>query len=184
MHKDYTSSQLSHNSKTQLSLAHRTLTFRAGPGADQPLEFFEIFSLSHFVRKTIPHPGRLKTKRVFAIPCCSYCWYFCHILIPEIIIGRFIFDNGYVRGSPNGKICKSTNGTVGTIFTNPERFSAASGTIGTSGTIGRSHGRIFIILINTPHLFLSFFNLLHVYCGIYNSYICMYDKSIAYLRNS
>ena len=25
---------------------------------------------------------------------------------------------GYVRGSPNGKICKSTNGTVGTIFTN------------------------------------------------------------------
>ena len=26
--------------------------------------------------------------------------------------------NGYVRGSPNGKICKSTNGTVGTIFTN------------------------------------------------------------------
>ena len=28
------------------------------------------------------------------------------------------FYNGYVRGSPNGKICKSTNGTVGTIFTN------------------------------------------------------------------
>ena len=28
------------------------------------------------------------------------------------------FHNGYVRGSPNGKICKSTNGTVGTIFTN------------------------------------------------------------------
>ena len=27
-------------------------------------------------------------------------------------------SNGYVRGSPNGKICKSTNGTVGTIFTN------------------------------------------------------------------
>ena len=26
--------------------------------------------------------------------------------------------NGYVRGSPNGKICKSTNGTVGTIFNN------------------------------------------------------------------
>ena len=26
--------------------------------------------------------------------------------------------SGYVRGSPNGKICKSTNGTVGTIFTN------------------------------------------------------------------
>ena len=25
---------------------------------------------------------------------------------------------GYVWGSPNGKICKSTNGTVGTIFTN------------------------------------------------------------------
>ena len=25
---------------------------------------------------------------------------------------------GYVRGSPNGKICKSTNGTVGTSFTN------------------------------------------------------------------
>ena len=25
---------------------------------------------------------------------------------------------GYVRGSSNGKICKSTNGTVGTIFTN------------------------------------------------------------------
>ena len=25
---------------------------------------------------------------------------------------------GYVRGSPNGKISKSTNGTVGTIFTN------------------------------------------------------------------
>ena len=47
---------------------------------------------------------------------------------------------------------------VGTIFTNgnqknPERFSAANGTIGTDGTIGRSHGGIFIILINTPHLF-------------------------------
>ena len=30
---------------------------------------------------------------------------------------------------------------------NPERFSA-------NGTIGRSHGGIFMILINTPHLFL------------------------------
>ena len=29
-----------------------------------------------------------------------------------------IADSGYVRGSPNGKICESTNGTVGTIFTN------------------------------------------------------------------
>ena len=28
---------------------------------------------------------------------------------------------GYVRGSPNGRICKSTNGTVGTIFTNGNR---------------------------------------------------------------
>ena len=27
-------------------------------------------------------------------------------------------NSGYVRGSPNGKICKSTNGTIGTIFTN------------------------------------------------------------------
>ena len=34
------------------------------------------------------------------------------------IIEHFHFDIGYVRGSPNGKICKSTNGTVGTIFTN------------------------------------------------------------------
>ena len=35
---------------------------------------------------------------------------------------RLVYDLGqsigYVRGSPNGKICKSTNGTVGTIFTN------------------------------------------------------------------
>ena len=31
---------------------------------------------------------------------------------------RLWSDIGYVRGSPNGKICKSTNGTVGTIFTN------------------------------------------------------------------
>ena len=35
-------------------------------------------------------------------------------------------------------------------------ISAANGTIGTNGTIGRSHGGIFIILINAPHLFLSF----------------------------
>ena len=28
------------------------------------------------------------------------------------------YYSGYVRGSPNGKVCKSTNGTVGTIFTN------------------------------------------------------------------
>ena len=29
-----------------------------------------------------------------------------------------LFDGmGYVRDSPNGKICKSTNGTVGTMFT-------------------------------------------------------------------
>ena len=27
-----------------------------------------------------------------------------------------LFVIGYVRGSPNGKICKSTNGTVGTIL--------------------------------------------------------------------
>ena len=64
-------------------------------------------------------------------------------------------NSGYVRGSPNGKICKSTYGTVGTIFTKGNQktlnvFSAAN------GTIGRSHGGIFIILINTPHLFLSF----------------------------
>ena len=32
-------------------------------------------------------------------------------------IGKTL-NRGYVRGSPNGKICKSTNGTVGTIFTN------------------------------------------------------------------
>ena len=30
----------------------------------------------------------------------------------------FSVFSGYVRGSPNGKIYKSTNGTVGTIFTN------------------------------------------------------------------
>ena len=30
-------------------------------------------------------------------------------------VGR-ITHVGYVRGSPNGKICKSTNGTVGTIL--------------------------------------------------------------------
>ena len=54
-----------------------------------------------------------------------------------------------------------TNSTIGsfTDFTigktpNVARFSAANGTIGTNGTIGRSHGGIFIILINTPHLFL------------------------------
>ena len=38
----------------------------------------------------------------------------------------------------------------------PLTFSAANGTIGTNGTIGRSHGGIFIILINIPHLFFVF----------------------------
>ena len=47
---------------------------------------------------------------------------------------------GYVRGSPSGTICKSTNGTVGTIFTN-----------GNQKTLN-----VFLIFINTPHLFLSF----------------------------
>ena len=76
---------------------------------------------------------------------------------------------GYIRGFSNGKICKSTNGTIGTIFTNgnqkiPERFSAANGTIGTNGTIGRSHGGIFIILINTPHSFLSVLFSTYILC--------------------
>ena len=62
--------------------------------------------------------------------------------------------NGYVRGSPNGKICKTTNGTVGTIFTNGNQKTL--NVFSTNGTIGRSHGGIFIILINTPHLFLFF----------------------------
>ena len=66
---------------------------------------------------------------------------------------------------------------------NPERFSAANDTIGTNGTIGRSHGGIFIILINTSHLFLSFL-FTFVYCVIFKIYICMYDISIAYLQNS
>ena len=78
------------------------------------------------------------------------------------LLNVFTVSNvGYVRGSPNGKVCKSTIGTVGTILPMvtrkplPERFSTANGTIGTNG-IGRSHGGIFIILINTPHLCLSF----------------------------
>ena len=33
----------------------------------------------------------------------------------QLSLGTYI---GYVQGSPNGKICKSTNGTVGAIFTN------------------------------------------------------------------
>ena len=70
---------------------------------------------------------------------------------------EYTYICGYVRGSPNGKICKSTNGTVDTIFTNGNQktlnvFSAANGT---NGTIGRSHGGIFIILINIHHFFLS-----------------------------
>ena len=43
------------------------------------------------------------------------------------------------------------------------------------------HGGIFIILMNTCFC-LSY--LLQEYCVIFNIYICMYDKSIAYLRNS
>ena len=35
-------------------------------------------------------------------------------------------------------------------------FFATNGTIGNNGTIGRSHGGIFIILINTAQSFLSF----------------------------
>ena len=66
-------------------------------------------------------------------------------------------NGGYVRGSPNGKICKSTNGTVGTIFTNGNQKTLNDFCCQWyHGTIGRPHGGIFIILINTPHLFLSF----------------------------
>ena len=92
---------------------------------------------------------------------------------------------GYVRGSPNGKICKSTNGTVGTIFTN-----------GNQKTLN-----VFLLpmvplvpLVDHVVEFLSYLSirltcfclsyLLHVYCVIYNIYICMYGKSIAYFRNS
>ena len=80
-----------------------------------------------------------------------------------VFIGRTLKTNtGYVRGSPNGKICKSTNGTVGTIFTNGNQKTLNVFLLpmvplvpSINGTIGRSHGGIFILLINTPHLFLS-----------------------------
>ena len=39
-------------------------------------------------------------------------------MISVTVICFLKVNNGYVRGSSNGKICKSTNGTVGTIFTN------------------------------------------------------------------
>ena len=47
----------------------------------------------------------------------------CTNLITNGTIGKKIGangknGNGYVLGSPNGNICKSTNGTVGTNFTN------------------------------------------------------------------
>ena len=44
-----------------------------------------------------------------------HCW-FSHEVAQMCICPNI----GYVRGSPNGKICKSTNGTVGTIFSSPE----------------------------------------------------------------
>ena len=95
---------------------------------------------------------------------------------------------GYVRGSPNGKICKSTNGTVGTIFTN-----------GNQKTLN-----VFLLpkvplvpmvpLVDHMVEFLSYWSihltcfclsyLLHVYYVIYNIYISIYDKNIAYLQNS
>ena len=81
--------------------------------------------------------------------------------------GRFcvasIATFGYVWSSPNAKIRKSTNGTIG----NTERFSGTNGTIGNNGTIGRSHGGIFIILINTHHSFLSFLFSTCVTCNCY-----------------
>ena len=39
-------------------------------------------------------------------------------VVPMVPMLPMYADKGYVRGSPSGKICKSTNGTVGTIFTN------------------------------------------------------------------
>ena len=38
--------------------------------------------------------------------------------LPLVRTRNACIDMGYVRGSPNGNICKSTNGTVGTICTN------------------------------------------------------------------
>ena len=57
-------------------------------------------------------------------------------------------QSGYVRGSPNGKICKSTNGTVGTIFTDGNQKTL---NVFLLPMVPLVHGGIFIILINTPH---------------------------------
>ena len=53
------------------------------------------------------------------VPLVGNIFTICTNLITNGTIGKEIGANdGYVRGSPNGKICKSTNGTVGTNFTN------------------------------------------------------------------
>ena len=44
--------------------------------------------------------------------------FFFHLVYGSSRPRYFFIDAGYVRGSPNGKIFKSTDGTVGTIFTN------------------------------------------------------------------
>ena len=51
---------------------------------------------------------------------------------------------GYVRGSPNGKICKFTNGNVNTIFTNGNQTLNVFllPLVPLVRTIGRSHGGI------------------------------------------
>ena len=43
------------------------------------------------------------------------CLQFAHVIN---IVYHVITSSGYVRGFSNGKICKSTNGTIGPIFTN------------------------------------------------------------------
>ena len=69
-------------------------------------------------------------------------------------IGKTLNDD-YVRGSPNGKVSKSTNGTIDiNIFTNgnPKILNVFTN----DAMIGKSHGVIYVILINVPHSFLSF----------------------------
>ena len=85
--------------------------------------------------------------------------------------------NGYVRGSPNGKICKSTNGTVGTIFTNGNQKTL---NVFSDGTIGRSHGGNFIILINTPHFFVFLIYFMYIVLFITFTFACMTKVLLIY----